>query len=91
MLEEVSTLPDVYAEVSTDIALCKQMSRGRRFDVRLQTFLEVDALLDHLFRHGRRFVTSNPLRITSDLLWLPSYVKLTTVNRLLAVTAISVH
>ena len=26
-----------------------------------QAFLEVDVLLDHLFRHVRRFVTSNPL------------------------------
>ena len=31
-----------------------------------QAFLEVDALLDHLFRHVRRFVTSNPL---------PSYIR----------------
>ena len=33
---------------------------------RRQAFLEVDALLDHFFRHVRRFVTSNPLRPTSD-------------------------
>ena len=26
VLEEVSTLPDVYAEVSTDIVLCEQVS-----------------------------------------------------------------
>ena len=31
-----------------------------------QAFLEVDTLLDHLFRHARRFVTSNPL---------PSYIQ----------------
>ena len=37
VLEEVSTLPDVYAEVSTNIVLCEQVSRGRRFDVRSQT------------------------------------------------------
>ena len=37
VLEEVSTSPDVYAEVSTDIVLCEQVSRGRRFDVRSQT------------------------------------------------------
>ena len=33
VLEEVSTLPDVHEEVSTDIVLCEQVSRGRRFDV----------------------------------------------------------
>ena len=33
---------------------------------RRQAFLEVDALLDHLFRHVRRFVTSNPQ---------PSYIR----------------
>ena len=33
---------------------------------RRQAFLEFDALLDHLFRHVRRFVTSNPL---------PSYIR----------------
>ena len=31
-----------------------------------QAFLEVDVLLDHLFCHVRRFVTSNPL---------PSYIR----------------
>ena len=30
-------MPDVYAEVSTDIVLCEQVSRGCRFDVRSQT------------------------------------------------------
>ena len=33
---------------------------------RIQAFLEVDALLYNLFRHVRRFDTSNPLRPTSD-------------------------
>ena len=56
-----------------------------------QAFLEVDALLDHLFRHVRRFVTSNPLRRKSDILWLPFDVKRMTVNRILTVTAISVQ
>ena len=42
--------------------------------------LEVDALLDHLFRHARRFLTSSPLRLTFDLLLLPSDVKRTMVN-----------
>ena len=56
-----------------------------------QAFLEVDVLWDHLFRHVRRFVTSNPL---------PSYIRSvvvafrcghTTVNRILAITAVSGH
>ena len=55
---------------------------------RKQAFLEVDALLDHLFCHVRRFVTSNPLRPTSGLMWLPSDVKRTMVY-ILAVTTIS--
>ena len=57
---------------------------------RKQAFLEVDALLDHLLRHVRRFVTSNPLHPTSDLLWLPSDVKRTMVY-ILAVTTTSVQ
>ena len=57
---------------------------------RRQAFLEVDALLDHFFHHVRRFVTSNPLRLTSNLLWFPSDVKRTMVD-ILSVTTISVQ
>ena len=69
---------------------CFHEVRRRRTRERRQVFLELEALLDHLFRHIntsvhvakrviRHFVTSNPLRPTSDLLWLPSDVTHTTV------------
>ena len=63
----------------------------RKYAVDKSHELEIDAMLHHLFRHVHRFLTSSPFRLTSDLLWLPSDVKRTTVNRFLAFTAISVQ
>ena len=75
----------------------------RRRSARAETsILEVEALLDHLFRHNNtpvhvakrlipRFVTSNPSPSNIDLLWMPSEVERTTAKRILAVTAISVR
>ena len=63
----------------------------RKYAVDKSHELEVDALLDNLFRHVHRFLTSSPLRLTSDLFWLPSDVKRTMLNRFLAFTAISVQ
>ena len=69
---------------------CFHEVRRRRTRERRQVLLEFEALLEHLFRHIhtsvhvakrviRHFVTSNLLRPTSDLLWLPADVTHTTV------------
>ena len=50
----------------------------RQYAVDISHELEVDALLDHLFRYVRRFVTSSPWRPTSNLLWC---VPLSSVRR----------
>ena len=80
-----------YSNLESCIKLAGVNSSFRNSSVfRQYAFPEVDALLDHLIRHVRRFVTSNPLRPTYDLLWLPSDVKRTMVY-ILAVTTISVQ
>ena len=68
VLEEVSTLPDVYAEVSTDIVLCEQVSQGRRFDVRSQTLCGVATHPSH------RELEENNLNLHLDDQWHTVFV-----------------